>query len=221
MQIFPSLISGDLLHLADCISMLEPHCDGFHLDVMDFRFVPNLTWGPMFVNAIRAHAKKQLWIDLLVENPERYLDQLQLAPGDIVSIHYESHHAPDAFKQIKAHGWQASVALDPTADPAVLLPLLPKIDHILIMSVIPGFSGQPFIPTVLEKLKTIHRLCLQEKKQLPIGMDGGINAKTLPAIVSEGIDMIAAASALFSATDPVEELKKLYAIASKTALKNG
>lgn len=208
-KIYPSLISGDLLNLEQQIKILEPHCAGFHLDVMDFHFVPNLTWGPDFINAIRKAASQQLWIDLLVDEPLPYFERLKLQSGDIVSIHYESIYDTNIFYQMHIKGWKASLALDPKTPIEVILPFLDVIDHVLLMSVVPGFSGQDFVYESVEKLKKLHALRKEHEAEFTIGMDGGLNASTLPLVLPYGIDTIAIASGIFSAPDPVEELKKL------------
>lgn len=211
-KIYPSLISGDLLNLEQQIKALEPHCAGFHLDVMDFHFVPNLTWGPDFINAIRTATTQQLWIDLLVDEPLPYLSRLKLNHNDIVSIHYESIYDTNIFYQMHMKNWQASLALDPKTPIEVIIPFLDVIDHVLLMSVVPGFSGQEFVHESVEKLKKLHALREEHEAEFSIGMDGGLSATTLPLVVPYGVDTIAIASAIFNAPNPVEELKKLGAL---------
>lgn len=206
-QIYPSLISADLLNLGAVIKSMEPFCAGFHLDIMDFHFVPNLTFGPAMINAVRKATSKTLWIDLLVEHPEKYLDHMNLAEGDIVSIHIESEHSPDIFKSIRNRGWLASLALDPRTEITRATPLIAEIDHLLLMSVIPGFSGQEFVPSSVERLEQVQAFLEHLKRKPLVGMDGGLNEKTLPEILSIGIDTVAMASAIFSKPDPVEALK--------------
>jgi ribulose-phosphate 3-epimerase len=208
-KIYPSLISGDLLNLERQITLLEPHCAGFHLDVMDFHFVPNLTWGPDFIDAIRKVTKQQLWIDLLVDQPLPYLERLRLRHGDIVSIHYESLYDNNIFYQLHMKSWKASLALDPKTPIEVIIPFLDVIDHVLLMSVVPGFSGQEFVHESVEKLKKLHALRKEHKAEFTIGMDGGLNAQTLPLVLPYGVDTLAIASGIFNAQDPVEELKTL------------
>lgn len=211
-RIFPSLISGDLLNLSRCIADLEPVVDGFHLDVMDFHFVPNLTWGPDFINAIQKQTQKQPWVDLLVEEPERYLERLVLAKNSIVSVHYESTYPASIWQEIRKKGWKASIGLDPKTPVSVVEPLLEQVDHVLLMSVKPGFSGQQFIPESLERLKSLHQLRQKSGKQFEIGIDGGMDCTTLPEILKIGVDTIAAGSAVFggkSPKDAVRELKNL------------
>lgn len=210
-QIYPSLISGDILNLEASIKKLEPHCAGLHLDVMDFNFVPNLTWGPIFVNAIRKVATKQIWVDLLVEHPEKYLDLLKLKKGDIVSVHIESEHEKDIFAEIHARGLLASIAIDPRTDITCVSPYLAQADHVLLMSVIPGFSGQEFVPESVERLEKLHALLDHLHRKPLIGIDGGLNRQTLPKILEIGIDTIAMATGIFGQPDPIQELDYWYA----------
>ena len=208
-KIYPSLISGDLLNLEQQIKQFESYSAGFHVDVMDFHFVPNLTWGPDFVNAIRKVTNHPLWVDLLVDQPLPYLERLKLRSGDIVSIHYESMYDTTIFYQLHIKGWKASLALDPKTPVEVIIPFLDVIDHVLLMSVVPGFSGQDFVYESVEKLKKLHALRKEHDAEFTIGMDGGLNATTLPLVLQHGVDTLAIASGIFGAEHPVEELKKL------------
>ena len=208
-NIYPSLISADLLNLQREIKLLEPWSAGFHLDVMDFHFVPNLTWGPDFVNAIRKTTPKQLWIDLLVDDPILYLDRFLLANNDIVSVHYESNYDNAIFEEIRIRGWLASLALNPTTPLEVILPFLGSVDHILLMSVNPGFSGQNFVMESVEKLKKLHDIRNKYNLTFSIGMDGGLNQTTLPALLTYGVDTIAVASCIFEHKNPAQELQRL------------
>lgn len=215
-KIYPSLISTDLLNLEHAIQMLEPHCAGFHLDVMDFHFVPNLTWGPDFINAIRKATKKQLWIDLLVDLPQPYLERLQLQKDDIISVHYESEYDNDIFRMIRKKGCKASLALDPKTPIEVIVPFLDVIDHVLLMSVPPGFSGQEFVYESVDKAKKLYMLrekLISEPQHAGflIGMDGGLNETTLPLVV-EYVDTFAIAAGIFGAKDSIEMLRKLEQI---------
>lgn len=208
-KIYPSLISANLLNLEREIQLLEPLSAGFHLDVMDFHFVPNLTWGPDFINAIRASTDKQLWIDLLVDEPYLYFDRFNLHHGDIVSIHYESQYDNNIFKQMRLRGWKASLALDPKTPIEVIMPFLELIDHVLLMSVPPGFSGQTFVYESIEKLKKLHSIRQEYNASFEIGMDGGLNETTLPPVLEYGLDTIAVANGIFGNKNPVDMLKKL------------
>lgn len=219
---FPSLISADLMHLADDIEFLEPHCEGFHVDVMDFQFVPNLTWGPMFVNAIRATTHKTIWVDLLVEHPEKYISLLHLREGDMVSIHYESSvfsahpelvdgpsFKESIFSDIKRRGWLPGIAIDPRTNVAQVEPFLSHVHHLLLMSVVPGFSGQPFLPLTRERLHAAKQLMEKTGARVKIALDGGINEATWPTVAPFGVDFVAVGSGIFSAPDQLMAIDSL------------
>lgn len=220
-NIFPSLISADLLNLAEVMHILEPHCGGFHIDIMDFHFVPNLTWGPMFVNAIRRATKNTLWVHLMVDAPERYFDLMQLATGDWVTVHYEHVcQQKTILEDMRARGWRTGIAINPEESVEVIVPLAQHIDHVLLMSVIPGFSGQEFIPETLEKLKKLHEIKKTLRAHFVIAMDGGINKNNLGAIASIGVDAIAIANGIFGEKNYVIALKNLHALSAVSVLSN-
>ncbi len=208
-EIFPSLISADLLCLREELITLEPYVTGFHLDVMDFHFVPNLTWGPAFINQIRTATKKQLWIHLMVDYPEDYFDRLILHEGDIVTLHIESPSLYDfntLSSEISQRGWIPSVALNPLTPLEVLDDL--TIKHVLLMSVEPGFSGQQFIRDIVQKLKALHARRSQTGKAYTIALDGGINENNFEELVQHGATQLAIASALFSHPNRIAAIKK-------------
>lgn len=208
-EIFPSLISADLLCLREELITLEPYVAGFHLDVMDFHFVPNLTWGPSFINQIRAATEKQLWIHLMVDYPETYFDRLILHAGDIVTLHIESPSLYDfntLSSEISQRGWIPSVALNPITPLDVLNDL--TIKHVVLMSVEPGFSGQQFIPDILEKLKALNAKRSQTGISYTIALDGGINEHNFEELIQNGADQLAIASALFSQPNRIAAIKK-------------
>jgi ribulose-phosphate 3-epimerase len=209
-EIFPSLISADLLALREVILSLEPEVAGFHLDVMDFHFVPNLTWGPAFINQIRLATKKQLWVHLMVDYPETYFDRLMLNPGDIVTIHIESpsnHSLNYLSAALTDRGWTPSVALNPTTPLEALNGL--TFNHVLLMSVEPGFSGQPFIPDIVGKLRTLSNRRAQTGIPQTIALDGGINKDNVKELIHNGADQLALATAIFSDFNPAAAIKKI------------
>lgn len=208
--IFPSLISANLLHLQEELTNLEPFVAGFHIDVMDFHFVPNLTWGPSFINQIRTGTKKPLWIHLMVEYPERYFERLDLNPGDIVTVHCESPSLYDLTTLsalISKRGWLPSIALNPTTPIRVLDGL--SVDHVVLMSVEPGFSGQPFIPDTLEKLKALNAQRSHTAMPSLIAVDGGIAESNIQELIENGANQLAIASAIFSQPDRVAAIKTI------------
>lgn len=217
MKLFPSLISSNLLRLEETISALEPHVDGFHLDVMDFHYVPNLTWGPAFINAIRRATRKQLWVHLMVDNPQAYLEHFELAPGDILSFHPEVLEPAAALafcKEITARELIPSIALKPTTPLQAIVLLFEQQkssqpQQVLLMSVEPGFSGQTFLPTALNRLQELVLLRTKLFTEFTIGIDGGITRENIGAVLAAGAQDIAAASAIFSAPDPLQTIKLL------------
>ncbi len=209
-ELFPSLISANLLRLQEEIELLEPHVAGFHIDIMDFHFVPNLTWGPAFVEAIRQATHKKLWIHLMVDYPEKYLSLLELFEHDIVSIHWESPRKESiehTFDSIRARGLTPSLAINPRTSLEILYSFAPE--HVLLMSVEPGFSGQEFIENTFDKLK---ELALYKKKHnlpLTIALDGGINLTNTKKLVQTGAEQLAIASGIFSHQNRVEAVQKI------------
>ncbi len=202
-QIFPSLISANILSLQNVIETLDPHVDGYHLDVMDFHFVPNLTFGPAFVNAIAHATDKPLHVHLMVDNPEQWVEVLELRRHDTVIFHYEAttQHAAliDALKQ---KGYRVGIAINPQTSPDKVVEYLPLLDQVLVMSVEPGFSGQKFMPQVMEKLSVLAGKCT-------IAMDGGIGPDNIAMLAAKGVTQFGIASAIFDTSDPVQAIRGL------------
>jgi ribulose-phosphate 3-epimerase len=217
-QVYPSLIASNSVNLEATIKELEPFCAGFHIDVMDYHFVPNLTLGPDFVNAIRKVAKKRLWVHLMAEDPKKYIDRMHLYHGDIVSVHYETvdnHMLEKISRELHGRKLQLSLALNPKTAVEVVKPYFHKnmIDQILLMSVEPGFSGQHFLPESYHKLQVLNDLREEYTQSFAIGMDGGINAENLPELIKNGINDVAIASGIFGSDKSVEKLKQLSELA--------
>ena len=211
--IYPSLISADLLHLGDVIKTFNPICDGFHIDIMDNHFVPNLTWGAAFANTITAASKNPTWVHLMVDNPEKWLPILQLTPGSTLSFHIEnSLDKNQAIRSIREKKLKPSIAISPKTALEEILPFAHLVDQILIMSVEPGFSGQNFMPEVMTKIAPLVQMRTEKKLHFTIAMDGGIDATNINMLAQKGVDQFAAAKAIFGQPDPVaayEALKKL------------
>ena len=211
-KIFPSLIAADPLHLAHVISMLEPYCDGFHLDIMDNHFVPNLTWGPLVINAISAYTKKTLFVHIMADYPEKIIKNLMLRPGDIVAFHSESKNdfllINNIIKEKKA---MSSLAISPKIALSEIFPWLKDVDQVLLMSVQPGFSGQHFLEHSIERLKSLVAYKKAHELSFVMGMDGGINENNIQELEHEGCEIFAIASAIFSKDDTRSALKNLYA----------
>ncbi len=209
-RIYPSLISANLLRLQDEIKLLEPYCDGFHLDIMDNHFVPNLTFGAGIIHAISAITDKQLWVHLMVDDPIQWCDTLQIPAESIFSFHFEStKDIPGIIKRIKEKQWQPSIAIKPETDITLLFPFLNDISQVLLMSVEPGFSGQRFLPSVIEKLEPLLKQRDKHQLSFTIGIDGGIDAENISMLAQRGVHDFAIASAIFDQPDPVAALQTL------------
>lgn len=216
MEIYPSLISSNLLTLQQTITELDPICHGYHLDVMDDHFVPNLTWGADFINAIIAATQKPVHVHLMVQDPSRWIKRLNLRTTDLFVFHYEAFAQPNdtqkLLDQLITNNIGAGLAINPTTPIAAITDFLPSLQQVLVMSVNPGFSGQSFIQTTTEKITPLHMLRKTHDLSFHICMDGGINKDNIKTVGSLGADQVAAAAAIFAQQDPVTSLKNLYTI---------
>ncbi len=211
-QIFPSLMLADLLNLETVIKTLEPHCDGFHIDIMDNHFVPNLTWGPDLTNQIAKITTKPLLVHLMIEKPEALITKLKLTQKSVISFHLEATRSPQiVISEIKNVGYVPSVAIKPKTPLEALTPWLDEgIPHVLLMSVEPGFSGQSFVQSSIERLKELVAMRKKNKHEFIICMDGGVSKDIIGLLHKEGAEQFAVSSAVFAKKDPVAALKELY-----------
>lgn len=213
MKIYPSLISSDVLQLKKTIEMLDPHCDGYHIDVMDDHFVPNLTWGPVFVKAIMGATRLPVHLHLMVDNPECWIDRVALRKEDVFIFHHEAVRNEDKIcaliKGIKKSGCLVGAALNPETAVEKVFPYLAFLDYILLMSVRPGFSGQKFIPEVLKKVSVLKEALAKQRRACVIGMDGGVSRENIGVLKKALVDEVGVASAIFATNDPVRAIKEL------------
>jgi len=213
MKIYPSLISCDILNIQKTIEQLDEHCDGYHLDVMDDHFVPNLTWGPAFINAIANVTTKPLNVHLMVQNPSTWLDRLELTEEDSFIFHWESFELLDSCRQliatVKEKGVRCGLAINPGTKIETIEPLVKKLDEVLILSVNPGFSGQKFMTNVVEKILQLVEIRQEQNLRFEIGIDGGVGADNIEMLKQKGVDFVGVASAIFDQQDRVNALKKL------------
>lgn len=214
--IFPSLISADLLNLEKEIKELDPYAYGYHLDIMDHHFVPNLTWGPAFIEAIARITQRTLWVHLMVDNPKIWVEKLTLPAGSIVSFHIETIlKNSDLIEFIQKKRWQASIAISPKTNVEEIFSCLPTIDQVLIMSVEPGWSGQSFLTETVSKVETLTAYRQTHGLKFAIAMDGGISEKNIQELAHKGVDHFAVANAIFGKPDPAKALQELNALVAE------
>jgi ribulose-phosphate 3-epimerase len=211
--LYPSLIAANQLNLQQTIDSLDFYTDGYHVDIMDNHFVANLTGGQDMVRAIAAHTNRQLWVHLMVDQPEAWVEQLKLPPESIVTFHIETTTDPlRIIHTIKRKEWCASATLKPSTALDALIPLLPQLDQVLIMSVEPGWSGQQFMPTSIMRIQTILQHKNAHNLALRIGIDGGVSKKNIVQLADIGVQDFALGSALFNTDDPATALQELRSI---------
>jgi ribulose-phosphate 3-epimerase len=207
----PSLLASDFLHLADeCRMLNESEAEWFHLDVMDGRFVPNISYGLPVIEHIRTATTKICDVHLMIEEPEKYAEDFKKAGADILTVHYEACiHLHRNIQQIKSLGMQAGVALNPHTPVSFLHDVLQDIDLVLIMSVNPGFGGQKFIPRTLHKLRELRQMISDRELNVKIEVDGGITLENAGSIVAAGADVLVAGSTVFKSPDPKKTIAEL------------
>ncbi len=212
--IAPSLLSANFLNLqADCDMLNKSEADWYHLDIMDGRFVPNISFGPMLVEFFRKATKKECDVHLMIEEPERYAEQFKNAGANHLSVHIEAcNHLHRNIQQIKSLGMKAGVAINPHTPINQLVDIIADIDIVCMMSVNPGFGGQKFITHTLEKIKQLRKMIDEKGLKVLIEIDGGVTIENAPSIIAAGADVLVAGNTVFKSpnpTDTISQLKKI------------
>ncbi len=211
-KIAPSILSADFSKLGEeVIKLHDAGADFIHIDVMDGEFVPNISFGMPVIKAIRNKTDKVFDVHLMINNPQRYIDDFIEAGADIITLHYESEkHLDRAIQYIKSKGIKAAVALNPTTPTVVLKNIIGSLDMVLIMSVNPGFGGQSFIPYSLDKIREVKQMAIEANNEdILIQVDGGIDSNNVKDVVEAGANVIVAGSAVFKNGNIEENIKAL------------
>jgi ribulose-phosphate 3-epimerase len=209
--IAPSILSADFARLGDQIAQAERGGAGvIHVDVMDGHFVPNLTLGPVVVKSIRKATKLPLDVHLMIENAERYVDAFADAGANWISVHVEA--MPNLHRTVahlQGRGVRAGVVINPGTSLASLDEILPEADYVLVMSVNPGFGGQSFIPSSVDKIRRLKKTIAERGCKAQIEVDGGVDARNAKTLVDAGAEVLVAGSAVFDGGDPEAGVRRL------------
>ncbi len=210
-KIAPSILNADFSRLQEQVGMMEAAgVEYLHLDIMDGAFVPNLSFGPPVIKSLRKISRLFFDTHLMIEEPARYLADYADAGSDLICVHAEACvHLHSTVQQIHSLGCKAAVSLNPATSLCVLDEILPEVDMVLLMSVNPGFGGQSFIPSTLDKINRLRRRIHIINKPIEIEVDGGINLNNAAQVVEAGADVLVIGSAIFSAPDPIAMVQQI------------
>ncbi len=215
-KIAPSILSADFARLGEGLQAIaEGGADIIHFDVMDGHFVPNITVGLPVVKAVRAVSKLPIDTHLMITQPARYVEEFVAAGANMVSVHVEADpHLHRTLAAIRNKGAQAGVVLNPGTPLSTLEEILPYADYVLLMSVNPGFGGQKFIPTLVDKVRRLRRMIDERGLRVSIEIDGGIDLTNAAEVVAAGAEILVAGSAIFAQPDPAQAVRDLRAAAT-------
>jgi ribulose-phosphate 3-epimerase len=214
----PSILAADFLKLGEELQTCkESGINWFHCDIMDGHFVPNISYGPAIVGAVRESVPDSfLDVHLMIENPDHYIEDFADAGSDLISVHYEAcPHLHRTIQNIKQNGCMAGVVINPATPTELLKPILPYVDLALIMSVNPGFGGQSFIESSYQKVQELKEIRSELNTEYLIEIDGGVGTKNISKLVKTGVDVLVAGSSVFRADNIPERIKELNTLAIK------
>lgn len=214
--IAPSMLAADFGNLQRDTEMVNnSKADWFHIDVMDGHFVPNISYGMPVIAAIKKHAKKPLDVHLMIEKPERYIEEFAKVGADIITVHYESTvHLHRTLRQIKDTGCKAGIVLNITTPISVLEDILPECYMVLLMSINPGFGGQKFEDVTYQRIEKLRAMIDAQSLDTRIEVDGGVTDKNIQNLVEAGADTFVAGSHVFKSDDPTATIERLKNLAN-------
>ena len=209
-QIAPSILSADFLHLEKDVELVNRYADILHFDVMDGVFVPNISFGFPVIEAVARKAEKPMDVHLMIVNPEKYVDRFAKAGASMISSHLNASEDPGSLlKHIRSLGVRAGLVINPDIPVEDLFPYLKDADYVLLMSVFAGFGGQKFIEDTYQRIRTLRAEIQRQGLVIPIEIDGGVSASNAAALIEAGAEILVAGSAVFKASDPADVIDQM------------
>ena len=212
-QIAPSILSADFLHLEKDVELVNKYADILHFDVMDGVFVPNISFGFPVLEAVASKCIKPLDVHFMIKHPEHYIERTAKLGAMMMNVHYEACvHLHRTIEEIHKTGMKAGVTLNPSTPVCVLEDVIKQVDMVLLMSVNPGFGGQKFIENTISKVKRLRKLIVDSDSKALIEVDGGVQEDTAPRLVAAGVDVLVSGSYIFKAQNPGQIIQDLRAL---------